>query len=258
MPATIDDLASLLTRLNASMDDLLANQKNRQKQAHAAHRSAQRKAMRHPRRQLASGMRDMMNGRFARGWKKWKSAWKSHRAGSMAGKAAGPLLVVAAFAALRKAVIATTDAMIKSARQYEYASASMAVVFAQREFSELKRDIRKGEAIAPSTDALVKAEQRRKDSHESIDVLGAKLGNYFMAGVNNIASVMLEPLNKLAEAINEMIDKMPGARTAPANLSEWAADVEGRQRKVLIDDMNMLRDVAAAANAARNGFPGLK
>lgn len=256
MPATNDDLLDALNRLAASTDKLLDEQRNRTRQARSASRASRMRWAKSPRRRAMSGLRDIMSGRFKKGAKKLGEAWKGFRGQSMMGKATGPLLVVTALMAMGKAIKQTTDSLIAMNRQYEHASASMAVVMAQRDFSEFRRDMRKGQDVSGSAGVLVDAEQYRKNQHEQIDILGEKLKNYAMAGINAIVGNMLEPINQMAESINEFVDmiaKKFGLEKSerPATASEWADDVSQRRRQELLDNQRMFENVAREAAAAR-------
>lgn len=257
MPATNDDILAALNKLIESSNKMLEEQKNSRRQAQSARRANRMRWARSPRRQAMSGIRDIMSGRFRRGGRKLGKAWKGFRSTSMMGRAAGPMLVVSALMAMRSAITRTTDSLIAMNRQYEHASASMSVAMAQRDFKEFQRDLRKGEKIAGSANTLANAEQYRKNQHEQIDVLGARLQNYFMAGVNALVGRILEPINDLAESANEILDmiaeKLGKEKTdrTPASASEWANDIEDRMRQKIIDNQNMFERIARQGAAAR-------
>jgi len=124
----------------------------------------------------------------------------------MGAVAGGSALAVAALYAFSKAVSQATDAQISAMRQYAQVSASMAVVLAERDVREMRRNMEKGDALAGSTKMLVDAEQERKETTKPIEILADKIYNGFLTVGNKIVTELAAPLADLAKVIDKWIE----------------------------------------------------
>lgn len=252
MPATIDDLLVSSQRIEAALDRLVRNQSRqtslyRNRYLNRYNTSPRQHAWRGMHKLLAGKWKDAKK-QFGRAWTKYKRQKGFNRFGRVGGNILGVASVLDHF---RKAIIAATDSLVAANRKYAEMSASMAVVMAQRDVRELTRDIRKGDQLAVSARTLTDAEQFRKDNTQGIEVLAGHLQNFFVGGLNVLLGGLLAPINKLAEAINELIDNLPGQGERPATASEWAASVERDRRQQLIDAQRLMEQVARDIEAAK-------
>lgn len=224
--ATIDDLAAGIDRLNATMDAIAKaeqDERNERKKQSGAAASLARRKFGTPWVRIKSGARDILQGRFRKGGRKIKeglSQWAKKKGlnttGGRLAFAAGGMM------AFSKAVSHATDRLMEAARRYSEVSASMAAITAQRDLREIMRNMEKGERISGSANTLMQAEQSRKDKQVNIEVVMEKISNLTMAGANRALEFLLAPLDRLAQSIDELIEKLPGPRRQqePATLGD--------------------------------------
>lgn len=112
------------------------------------------------------------------------------------------ITVAQAFNEARKAVVKWTDEAMKTAQQLSKVSGSMAAVMAQRDVQQLVRDVKRGEATAGSAETLMRAESRRKEEELKINIAVDNLKNTVLAIGNDIITVALKPLARIAESVD--------------------------------------------------------
>lgn len=250
--ATLEDLVAISERTAKAVEALLQKQADRNKQY--MQRRANWWGM-SPRRHIHKGLSHLLGGNVKKAGQEFGKAWKSFKATrgyAGTGVVGSTLAVVKVLGEFSKAIKQATDQAIAMNRHYAEMSSAMAGVMAQRDVKELMRDMRKGQAIAPSARMLTEAEQSRKDSHEQIDVLGARLENMALAGLNKLAEAILTPFNDVAGAINQLIDKLtPGDDKAQADLTQYVENVERRARDAITDRQAIFQNIAENARRAR-------
>jgi hypothetical protein len=98
----------------------------------------------------------------------------------------GVIMAVSAVNDFRKAVVKATEEQLAAARKLAEVSPQMAVIFAQTDVQELKRNIRKGQAQAGSTRELARSDQRRKDAMEPLENALADIKNQTLSVLNDL------------------------------------------------------------------------
>lgn len=201
-------------------------------------------------------------GRFLGG--KGASGIKGLSGGSLAAaRLAGPIgAVIAVGEALnefRKAVIHATDVQIANARRLAEVHGGIAVTFARREVTEIRRDILRGDATTGSTRQLVEAEQRRKDATLPLETAIDNATNRVLAKLNDA----LTEFATLANQGLELIKKIPGVAglleaegaggdaDIPRALGDLAVGEAQRRDAAGRDLMDIARETAARVGAAR-------
>lgn len=127
--------------------------------------------------------------------------------GKVAGGAVG---VVSALNGFRKAVESATQTQLDSYRRLAEVSGGMAAVMVQRDFQQMMRDMRMGDAQAGSAGRLAESENRRKNASEPLENALADLKNGLLAGMNDLLADFydwgVDRLNDLFKAIPDWID----------------------------------------------------
>lgn len=85
-----------------------------------------------------------------------------------------------------------TDSLVSWNQQVGMFSASMTRVMAGREIAEINRSREMGDRLSPSAEALVEAEQRRKDSEMEYQIVGGEIQNRFGAILNTGLGKLLD------------------------------------------------------------------
>ncbi len=174
-------------------------------------------------------------------------------AGAVAGGAAVVITaVVSAIQKAHEAIIKFTDSAMKEAQRLSAVSGSQAALMAERDIQQMMRDVKKGEATAGSMSDLVKAESKRKDQENRIEIAMSNASNSILATLNRIIADVLEPVADAVEFIAKQFGmgdrKIEGVGLGGV-LSE--ATVAAAKRD---EAGKSLMDVARAAAAA--GRPG--
>lgn len=91
-----------------------------------------------------------------------------------------------------QAIDKATDSLLAWNQQVGQFSASMNRVMAGREIAEINRSREMGDRLSPSAEALVEAEQRRKDSEMEYQIVGGEIQNRFGAILNTGLGKLLD------------------------------------------------------------------
>lgn len=207
-------------------------------------------------RQVRGGIRSLAGrgARLARGAKAPGAA----RFLAGAGRAAGPIAaIVAAVVAMnefRKAVEQATEETFEHAKNLAKVSGSMAAVIVERDVRQMLRDIRTGEALAPSTKELADAEHRRKEAMLPIEIAIQDLKNGLLTFGNGAITAFVEPISKAVDEIRKSLGGTTGA--TPAGLA-WFATTPGMEkvRDEAKAKANAMMAAAVAAGVAGTPAP---
>lgn len=123
-------------------------------------------------------------------------------AGAAGGVASGVLAAVVlvweyskALFKFKEHVEKATDALVQLQKGLADASPSMAAVMARRDFQELMRERKRGEALSDSAEYLTGAEQRRKDATLPVEVMWTEFKNRVYGFGNDMVGGMAQVVN---------------------------------------------------------------
>lgn len=112
---------------------------------------------------------------------------------------------------------------------------AMAVTFARREVTELKRDMREAQATSGSTRGLVDSEQRRKDATLPLETAMTNLTNNILSRMNDLIAEVAEAATPIIELLEQGFGPL-GTTAAgvdeglgrAAEIAAWNQDVRDR------------------------------
>lgn len=186
--------------------------------------------------------------------------------GGVTAVATGAMLAAVALKMFHDAVNRATEAQISQARHLAEVSGSMAAVMANRDISEMFRDIRKGENQAGSMKELVDAEQKRKNASEPLVNAMENAQNRILAALNetlvpmlNVANNIMEGLKELPFGVGEAIKRLTEGNNGAGGteLDKAMGDISVQVAKVNAKGQKMLDIARDAAKGGRGRvFPG--
>jgi hypothetical protein len=146
----------------------------------------------------------------------------------------------------RNAVQKATTAQLESYRKLAEVSGGMAAVMANRDVTDMIRNMRRGDALAPSAKALSEAEARRKDAAEPMKQILETFKNDLLTLLNNGLVPYMELTSEVAKELykwlNDGKEWMPGdakdtglgaAIAGPGGVLEMAKKIEDDARDEL-------------------------
>ena len=163
------------------------------------------------------------------------------------------IAVAGALNDFRKAVAGASSAALDAQRKYAESSGSMAAVFAEMDVNKVKRDMRKGDALAPSARGLAQSEDKRRDATARIEAVMEQIGNKLLTILNDVIVPPLELMADWIESIGKFLKVAIPAKPALGPLDTMMADA-ARQGEMVERTGRRLANIAAdTARRVRGG-----